>query len=141
MSKAERIGSQTDLEAIDRVRETHIAALNAGDVEAWVAQFTDDGVQMPPNAPANVGRTMIGSWSRAFLDQFRLRFSLAVDEVRVLGEWAFERGDYTISLNPKAGGPTMQDIGKYITIYQRKPGDRWRIARDIWNSSNPPPGM
>ena len=84
---------------------------------------------------------MIGSWSRAFLDQFRLQFSLAVDEVRVLGEWAFERGDYTISLNPKAGGPTMQDIGKYITIYQRKPGDTWRIARDIWNSSNPPPGM
>lgn len=105
------------------------------------AHFTDDGVQMPPNTPANVGRTMIGSWSRAFLDQFRLQFSLAVDEVRVLGEWAFERGDYTISLNPKAGGPTMQDIGKYITIYQRKPGDTWRIARDIWNSSNPPPGM
>lgn len=141
MSKAERMGSETDLEAIDRVRKTHVAALNAGDAEAWSAQFTEDGVQMPPNAPANVGRTMIGSWSRAFLDQFRLQFSLAVDEVRVLGEWAFERGDYTISLNPKAGGPTMQDIGKYITIYQRKPGDTWRIARDIWNSSNPPPGM
>ena len=141
MSKAERMGSETDLEAIDRVRETHVAALNAGDAEAWAAHFTDDGVQMPPNAPANVGRTMIGSWSRAFLDQFRLQFSLAVDEVRVLGEWAFERGDYTISLNPKAGGPTMQDIGKYITIYQWKPGDTWRIARDIWNSSNPPPGM
>jgi uncharacterized protein (TIGR02246 family) len=85
MSKAERIGSETDLEAIDKVRETHVVALNAGDAEAWVAQFTDDGVQMPPNAPANVGRTMIGSWSRAFLDQFRLQFSLAVDEVRVLG--------------------------------------------------------
>jgi uncharacterized protein (TIGR02246 family) len=141
MSRAERIGSETDLETIDRVRETHVAAVNAGDAEAWVAQFTDDAVQMPPNAPANVGRTMIGSWSRAFLDQFRLQFSLAVDEVRVLGEWAFERGDYTISLNPKAGGPTMQDIGKYITIYQRKPGGAWRMARDIWNSSHPPPGM
>ena len=141
MSKAERMGSETDLEAIDRVRETHVAALNAGDAEVWAAQFTDDGVQMPPNAPANVGRTMIGSWSLAFLDQFRLQFSLAVDEVRVLGEWAFERGDYMISLNPKAGGPTMQDIGKYITIYQRKSGDTWRIARDIWNSSNLPPGM
>lgn len=141
MSKEERIGSETDLEAIDRVREAHVAAVNAGDAEAWVAQFTDDGVQMPPNAPTNVGRTMIGSWSRAFLDQFRLKFSLAVDEVRVLGEWAFERGDYTISLNPKAGGPTMQDIGKYITIYQRKPEGTWRMARDIWNSSNPPPGM
>lgn len=84
---------------------------------------------------------MIRLWSRAFLDQFRLQFALAVDEVRVLGEWAFERGGYTISLTPKAGGPPMQDIGKYITVYQRKPGDTWRIARDIWNSNNPPPGM
>jgi ketosteroid isomerase-like protein len=35
----------------------------------------------------------------------------------------------------------MQDAGKYITLYQRKSADTWRIARDIWNSSNPPPGM
>jgi uncharacterized protein (TIGR02246 family) len=140
MTKHERIGSESDREAIDRGRDAHVMALNAGDAKAWVAQFTDDGVQMPPNAPANVGRTMIGSWSQAFLDQFRLQFALAVDEVRVLGEWAFERGGYTISLHPKAGGPPMQDMGKYITVYQRKPGDTWRMARDIWNS-NRPPGM
>ena len=141
MAEYESLGSQTDLEAIDRVRAAHVAALDAGDAEAWAAQFTDDGVQMPPNAPVNVGRTMIGSWSRHFLNQFRVQFSLAVDEVRVFGEWAFERGGYTISLDPKAGGPGMQDIGKYITVYQRKAGDTWRMARDIWNSSNPPPGM
>jgi uncharacterized protein (TIGR02246 family) len=141
MSKSERTGSETDLEAIDRVRAAHVAALNAGDAEAWAAQFTDDGVQMPPNAPANIGKAMIRSWAGAFLDQFRLQFAFEVDEARVLGEWAFERGGYTIRLDPKAGGPLMQDIGKYITVYQRETGDTWRIARDIWNSSNPPPSM
>jgi uncharacterized protein (TIGR02246 family) len=141
MTEYERIGNETDLGAIDRVRDSHVDALNAGDAGAWVAQFTDDAVQMPPNAPANVGRTMIGSWSQAFRAQFRLQFALEVDEVRVLGEWAFERGRYTISLHPKMGGPPMQDMGNYITVYQRKPGDAWRMARDIWNSSNPPPGM
>jgi uncharacterized protein (TIGR02246 family) len=140
MTEYERIGSEADLEAIDGVRDAHAAALNAGDAEAWTAQFTDDGVQMPPNAPVNVGMTMIGSWSQAFLDEFHLQFALAVDEVRGLGEWAFERGSYTISLNPKAGGLPMQDTGKYITLYQRKPGDTWRMARDIWNSNSPPPG-
>lgn len=141
MTDYESIGSQIDLEAIERVRDAHVTALNADDAEAWVAQFTEDGVQMPPNAPANLGRTMIRSWSQAFLTQFRLQFALAVEEVRVLGEWGFERGGYTISLHPKAGGPLMQDKGKYITVYQLKPGDSWRIARDIWNSSNPPLGM
>jgi len=141
MTEDDRFGSETDLEAINRVRDAHVAALNSGNAGAWAEQFTEDGVQMPPNAPANVGRTMIESWSRPFLDQFRLQFALAVDEVRVLDEWAFERGGYTISLTPKAGGPPMQDIGKYVTVYQRKRGDTWRMARDIWNSNNPPPGM
>jgi uncharacterized protein (TIGR02246 family) len=141
MTQYEQTGSDSDLEAIDGVRVAHIAALNAGDAQAWVAQFTDDAVQMPPNAPENVGRSKIASWSRAFLDQFRVHFALAVDEVRVLEEWAFERGSYSIRLTSKAGGHPMQDIGKYLTIYQRKPGGAWRMARDIWNSNNPPPAM
>lgn len=75
------------------------------------------------------------------MDLFGLEFALSVEEVRVLGEWVFERGTYTIVLSPKSGGPSMQDAGKYITIYQRKSGESWRIARDIWNSSNPLPGQ
>ena len=140
MTEYEHSGSSTDIQAIDRLRVAHVAAVNSGNAAAWVAQFADDGVQMPPNAPANVGRKMIGSWSQAFLDQFHLQFALAVDEVHVLGNWAFERGRYKIGLNAKAGGPQMCDIGKYITVCQRTPGDTWRIARDIWNSSNPPLG-
>ena len=141
MTEYDRIGSEADLAAIDKVRAAHVAALNAGDAEAWLAQFTEDAVQMPPNAPANVGRTMIGSWTKGFLDQFRLQFALAVEEIRVLDDWAIERGGYTVSLHPKTGGRPMQEIGKYLTVYERKPGDTWRMARDIWNTSNPPPGM
>jgi hypothetical protein len=43
-----RYGHEADLKAIDKVREQHVAALNAGDANAWVAEFADDGVQMPP---------------------------------------------------------------------------------------------
>ena len=141
MTKDARCGSEADLSAIDKVRDAHVAALNVSDASAWAAQFADDGVQMPPNAPANVGKAMIASWSHAMLSQFRVQFALSVDEVRVRGEWAFERGGYTIGLSPTAGGSLVRDSGKYITIYERKPADTWRMARDIWNSSNPAPGM
>jgi len=140
MNKFNHSGNEDDMTAIDRVRDTHVAALNAGDAHGWAALFTDDGVQMPPNMPANTGRTAIEGWSTGFLGMFAVRFALSVDEVRILGEWAFERGTYTITLNPKPEGPTMQDAGKYITIYRKHPGAGWRMARDIWNSSNPPPG-
>ena len=141
MNDYEHTGSEVDLKAIDSVRDTHVAALNAGDGGAWAALFTDDGVQMPPNMPANVGRSAIEPWSKGFLGMFGVEFALAVDEVRIMGEWAFERGTYKIGLKPRSGGPSMQDAGKYITIYQRISGDVWRMARDIWNSSNPPPGQ
>ena len=138
MSQQEQSNPQADIEAINHVRAAHIAALNDGDVNAWVAAFTNDGVQMPPNAPANLGRESIRAWSQAFLAPFRVAFTLAVDEVQVAGDWAFERGMYTITLTSKASGEPLQDIGKYLTIYQRQPGGAWGMARDIWNSNNPP---
>jgi ketosteroid isomerase-like protein len=141
MNKNARYGNEADLSAIDTGRDAHIAAINRYDSEAWTAQFTEDGVQMPPNVPANIGKAMIGSWSHAMLSQFRVQFAFAVDEVRVVGDWAFERGGYTISLSPTEGATPMGDSGKYITIYERRPAEPWRIARDIWNSSNPAPGM
>ena len=137
----ERYGNEADLKAIDRVREQHVAALNAGDANAWVSEFTEDAVQMPPNAPANFGKEAIGAWSQGFLSHFRVKFALDVDEVRVLDEWAFERGDYSIVLNPSANGSSLKDTGKYITLYKREPSGTWRMARDIWNSSNSLPGM
>lgn len=137
----ERYGDDADLLAIDKVRDDHVGALNAGNADGWVEQFAEDGVQMPPNAPANVGRENIARWSGGLLGNFGVRFGLTVDEVRVLGDWAFERGDYTITLSPNAGGPSMQDHGKYLTVYRKGTGDRWQMARDIWNSDNPLPGL
>ena len=81
---------------------------------------------MPPGAPASIGRAMIRSWSQAFLDQFRLQFALVVDEVRVLGEWAFERGGYAMSLNSKAGGAricrTLASTSRFTSGNPRIPG-------------------
>jgi len=132
----------TEAQAIDMTREAHVAAVNSGDVDAWAAAFANDGVQMPPNAPANVGRDNIQAWSGEFLGAFRAELSLAPDEVQIAGaDWAFERGTYEITLTPKAGGESIQDAGKYITVYQRRPDGSWAMARDIWNSSNPLPGM
>jgi uncharacterized protein (TIGR02246 family) len=128
-----------DLRAIDRVREAHIAALNPGSVDAFAGVFSEDAVQMPPNTPANVGRTAIRAWAEAFLGPLSVEFGLDVAEVRVAGEWAFERGTYRIRVTPKAGGPGFPDAGKYITIYQKQANGSWLIARDIWNSDHPAP--
>jgi len=131
-----------EAQAIDRTREAHVDALNRGDADGWAAAFADDAVQMPPNGPANVGKDQIQAFCGAMLSAFGAEFSLAPEEVRSAGaDWAFERGTYEITLSPKAGGEPINDAGKYITLYQRQPDGSWAMARDIWNTSNPPPGM
>lgn len=129
-----------DMTAIDRLREVHVASLNSGDADGWAACFAGDGVQMPPNFGANAGKAAIERWSKGFLGLFNCQFKLSVDEVQVIGEWAFECGRYDITLASKSGGSSMDDNGKYITIYQRQPDGGWKIARDIWNSDRPLPG-
>jgi uncharacterized protein (TIGR02246 family) len=46
------------------------ASLNAGDAERWLALWTDDGVQLPPDEPAFVGKKRIRDKMRAALDGY-----------------------------------------------------------------------
>ena len=131
------MASQTDHAAIDGVRDRHIATLNAGDAPAFTELIATDGVQMPPNAPANVGAESIAGWIGGFLSLFSVEFALDVAEVQVAGDWAFERGAYRMTLHPKSGGGSVADNGKYITIYARQAGGDWKVARDIWSSDIP----
>ena len=96
MNVYEHTGNEVDLKAIDSVGDAHVAALNAGDARVWAALFTDDGVQMPPNMPANIGRSAIEPWSTGFMDTFNVEFALFVDEVRVLASGR-SRGAHTQS--------------------------------------------
>ena len=81
-------------------------------------------------------------WVHGFLDLFGIAgFTLSVAEIQVKDDWAFERGTYNIQFTHKPSGNVIPDCGKYITIWQRLPDGDWGMARDIWNSDNPPPVM
>ena len=120
MSTNSETNTSVDKAAIDRLRET--------------------GIQMPPNFGTNAGKAAIQGWNKGFLGLFSCQLKLSVDEVQVVADWAFERGRYDITLAPKSGGASVDDHGKYITVYQRQPDGGWKIARDIWNSDRPLPG-
>ena len=119
---------------LDTARDVHVAALNAGDADAWAGCFAADGVQMPPNAPANVGMESILGFCRGLLGMFDVEFSMVPADIEVAGECVIEHGAYDIALTPHAGGEGMQDTGKYVTTYRREVDGAWRISRDIWNS-------
>ncbi len=58
-------------------------------------------------------------------------------ETVVGGDWAYERGTFTVDATPKAGGETRKMRGNYLRIYRRQADGHWKMIRDMFNSDQP----
>lgn len=135
---APQSGTESERQAISRVREQEIATFSSGDVEKLLALCTDDLVLMPPNEPAVVGKEAVRGWARNLYQQFKVEGSYtSTADLRVIGDWAFERMSFKLKLTPIAGGAPIDEVGKGVHIYRRQAGGAWKIAQDIWNSDKP----
>jgi len=115
-------------------------AIEAGDVAGVVAVYTDDVVQMPPDAPANKGKQAVEVVYRGILEAMSVGVTWPVEgteEIIVADGWAIYLSEYIESFTPKAGGETIEEHGKIIEICQKQPDGSWRFAREIWNRNSP----
>ncbi len=140
MWEAAETEAEADVEAINSLRDEFIGLDNASDAAGLASLYTNDAVLMPPNQAAVTGNQAIESWFQTTFDQFTTEFTVASEELEVVGDWAFDWGAYMTALTPKAGGEPTEDRGKYIVILRKQVDGSWRIAHDIWNSDNPAPG-
>jgi uncharacterized protein (TIGR02246 family) len=124
--------------AVNEIWREYSASLNADDLNRWMALWTDDGIQMPPDEPAVVGKKGIRARNQGVLDQFSFNIAITNAEVRTAGDLAFARGTYKATLTPKRGGNPIPIDGKYMTILSRQSDGSWKIYRDIFNSNVPP---
>ncbi|MCO5212851.1 MAG: nuclear transport factor 2 family protein, partial [Caldilinea sp.] len=124
---------------IDALFTEYGDSLAADDAERWIQLWVEDGVQLPPNAPPNVGRDVIFASISGAMEHYAYRdMDIQVDEVLVAGDLAIARGMYTVSLVPRDGSDPILVDGKYTTTFQRQPDGSWKIYRDIFNSNVPP---
>ena len=140
----EAASTEADVAAIQALTEAWGAAVEAGDVAALVALRTDDVVQMPPDAPTSRGKQALEDFYRSLFGQFSVGGTWPVEgteEIVVADGWAFHLSEYILRISPKAGGEATEEHGKIIVICQQQPDGSWKLAREIWNRNNPPPGM
>lgn len=125
--------------AVKAIWDRYSATLLAGDVDGWIALWDEGGVQLPPNAPMNVGIPAIKKSIMTTFAAMRFeKFAIDISGTFVDHEYGFVYGNYTYTLAPKAGGPKILGDGKYETILKRQPGGSWRIFRDCFNSNLAP---
>ena len=128
-----------DKAAILAVMKEYAASLDASDVDRWGSLWTENGVQMPPGAPVNVGKAKIVSGLAGAMESFAFSgMEIDNDEMEVAGDWAYARGQYTVTYVPHDGSDPIFVDGKYMTIFQKQEDGTWKIHRDIFNSNVSP---
>ena len=128
--------------AIQKSLADFVAAYNASNSAGIANVFTEDAQFITSDGPDVIGAENIGSWYQSWFDQFIGEHTVTLDEIQVLGDWAFSRGPFTVKLTPKAGGELLHITGKWLAINRVQPGGSWKIARIIFNvpSGVQPPG-
>ncbi len=113
---------------------TYGASFASGDSAAFVAHYTTDGCVMPENAPKLCGAGPITAFFNGGLKMGIKDIKLSTEEVMGGPDVVVETGSYEI-LGDKA---MSFDKGKFIVAWKKENG-KWKMHRDIWNTSNPPP--
>jgi uncharacterized protein (TIGR02246 family) len=124
--------------AIHAVADAYVQASLKGDAKAIAALYTDDAVEMPPNAPMIKGRAAIEQYyQKQFGSGTKVAtFSLTHLESQALGDNAYDVGTYSQNITPPGAKPGT-DTGKYTVILKRS-GGAWKVAYAIYNSDLPP---
>ena len=120
---------ETDIAAIAAVNERILGALNSGDW-AKLNELTDaDYVAIIGGRPIQ-GKAQLEAANQRFLEQWRDQEQWLPDETIIDGDLAVQRGSFTMTLTPRAGGGGPRDLaGTYLHIYQRKPDGSWALTR------------
>jgi len=123
--------------AIEELHRRDIAASLAYDVEALASLWTDDMVSLPPGHPPIVGREA----NRAFLDKGRqesakydiLSYNQQWQEVREVGEYAFEWGTISTRTREVTSGKERAVTFNAMRVLKREADGAWRVHRTLWN--------
>lgn len=130
--------SDHDRQAVQDVLKRYAAEVNAGDLEAWLTLWDAAGIQMPDAAPTRVGIAEIRAGMGPAFEHMVPEIEItSIDEVRVMGDVALTRCNYSLRLTPKAGGDTIDAVpsGKALTVYTKHDDGSWKIAYDCVNSN------
>jgi uncharacterized protein (TIGR02246 family) len=128
-----------DEAAIGKLRTAYQTAVLGQDAAGIAKMYASDGAELPPNAPAVVGRAAIEKYHKDFAQQFMMHgMTLTSLKTQVSGDIAYDFGTYKQQLMPMKGGAVMDDHGKYVVLLQKE-GGSWLITHAIYNSDLPLP--
>ena len=127
-----------DLEAINELHRRDMQASKTWDVETLASLWTDDIVSMPQDGPPLIGKEANRNSLLKLKEESRdidiVEYDLAFNEVKVIGDWAFEWGTFSATIRSKDEGEVSRSSGKLFRVLKRDADGTWKVARSMSNN-------
>jgi len=112
-------------------------ALNASDVSKVLPLYTEEGVFMPSGAPTSVGKDQVKGAYEFVFSSIKLSIEFYIDEINVIGEYAFVRTTSKGKVLIHATGESMPEENRELFVLQKEKG-AWKIDRYMFNKMKQP---
>jgi len=116
-----------DERAIRQLIETWMSASRTGDLATVLSLMADDVVFMVPGQKP-FGKEAFARASEG-MKNARIDGHSEIEELKVLGDWAYLRNYIEVTMTPEGGTP-MRRAGYTLTILRKEADGRWVLARD-----------
>ena len=121
---------QSDEDQIRQLVATWMSATRSGDIQTVLSLMSDDAIFLVTGQPVmhkSDFAAAAGSQSGEDLPQFD--GTSEIQEIKVLGDWAYMWTSLTVVVTPPGGGKPVTRKGHTLSILQKQNG-RWVLVRD-----------
>ena len=119
---------KSDQQAIQKLLATWLDASKAGDTERVLSLMSDDVVFLVTGQPPMRGKAAFAA-SQAALKNAKIEASAEIQEIKVLGDWAYMWTRLSVVITPAGAAAPTERAGNTLSILRRQ-ADGWVIARD-----------
>jgi ketosteroid isomerase-like protein len=128
------VSHPADVAAITAFNARYLGAINAGDMATLSSLTDDDHIMLIPGRAPLEGKAANDAANARYFEQFNTDEKWNPVETVIDGNLAYQRGTFTSTATPKAGGAARTSKGSFLRIYRRQPDGSWRMTRDMFNS-------
>jgi uncharacterized protein (TIGR02246 family) len=110
---------------------------NAKDAAGLAMHYTEDALQLPPDATRVEGRAAIQEVFKEEFDAGVTNIKLENTDVGHDGNLAWLVGNWSVDF-PTDKGDMATATGNYVAVYRKEADGVWRMVIDTWNEAPSP---
>ena len=111
---------ENDEHAIRDLVATWLTASKAGDTQKVLSLMAEDVVFLMPGREPMRGKSAFAANQPPLQQQFDLDASSDIQEIKVLGEWAYIWTKLSVVMTPKTGGTPVKRVGNTLSSLKNR---------------------